>query len=47
MGHNRSSRPSTGTGHLLPGADATIAEGMADPFADRADVVRLEERRSV
>jgi len=47
MGHNSIVTTLDRYGHLLPGADATIAEGMADPFADRPVVVRLEERRSV
>lgn len=47
MGHNSIVTTLDRYGHLLPGADATIAEGMADPYADRANVIRLDERRSV
>lgn len=47
MGHNSIVTTLDRYGHLLPGADATIADGMADPFADRAKVIRLDERRSV
>ena len=46
MGHNSIVTTLDRYGHLLPGADATIAEGMADPYADRPSVIRLDDRRA-